>query len=316
MNAATYRKDLTEKVIQMLEEGTAPWVKPWNPDLAPPMSPINGITGRPYQGGNSLWLQCQGFSDPRWATYKSALAEGFQVQKGQKGCSVEYWQWTEKKRNEEGLMVEVKLETPKVFYANVFNFSQMENVPEYRPQKPDWEPTEVAERILLNSGATIRHDQSNTCFYRPASDSIHLVPKHMFEPGHYYSTALHELSHWSGHPSRLDRDLANRFGSEQYSREELRAELASFFLSVKLGIEHDPSQHASYIQSWIQVLKQDHNEIHRASRDAEKICEYVLQFQQEKTVTTEAEPRKPSEKAAEALSILKKPRSKEVELEC
>lgn len=311
MNPANYRKELTAKIIKMLEEGTAPWVKPWDPSLAPPMSPINGITGRPYHGGNALWLGCQDYADPRWATYKAISEAGGQVLKGEKSTSVEYWQWTEKKRNEQGEMIEVKLETPRVFYANVFNFQQAENLPEFKIEPPSWDPCQEAERILTNSGADIRYDKTDTAYYTSKHDQIHMPPKVMFpDAAGFYSVALHELGHWTGHESRLGRQLGNGFGTADYAKEELRAELSSFFLASRLGIPHDPGQHASYIKSWIQVLEQDHNEIFRAAKDAEKISEFVLQFQQEKTLTNEVEVVK------ESTSEPTRKRSREVELEC
>lgn len=315
MNAATYRKDLTEKIIKMLEEGTAPWVKPWDPNLAPPMSPINGITGRPYQGGNSLWLSCQEFTDPRWATFKAISEAGGRILKGEKSTSVEYWQWTEKKRNEQGEMVEVKLEIPRCFHANVFNFQQAENLQEFKIEPPSWDPCEVAERILKNSGADIRYDKTDTAYYSPRHDQIHMPPKVMFpDAAAFVGTALHELGHWTSDESRLNRKLGAAFQSPEYATEELYVEISAWMTSQKLGLPHDPERHVAYIGSWIQALNNDHNLLHRASKEAEKISEYILQFQHEKVQTVE--PRKPSEKAAEALSILKKPRSKEVELEC
>ena len=316
-NPLTYRKDLTLRIIKMLEEGTAPWIKPWNPDLAPPMSPINGITGRPYQGGNSLWLSCQEYTDPRWATFKAISEAGGRVLKGEKASIVEYWQWTEKKRNEEGEMVEVKLEIPRCFHAHVFNFQQAENLQEFKIEPPAWDPCEVAERILKNSGADIRYDKTDTAYYSSRNDQIHMPPKMMFpEPDGFYGTALHELGHWTGHESRLDRKLGNSFGSPEYALEELRAQVSSYFLASQLHIPFDVDQNAAYISSWCDALRSDHNLLFKVAKDASKIADYVLQFQQEKTLTTEAEPRKPSEKAAEALSFLKKSRSKEVELEC
>lgn len=321
-----FRQELTQKIIVMLAEGTAPWVKPWDPSLAAPMAPINGITGRPYQGGNSLWLSCQAYTDPRWATFKAISEAGGRILKGERSSTVEYWQWTEKKRNDQGEMVEVKLETPKVYYANLFNFQQADHLPALAVEPPDWDPCEVAERILKNSGADIRYDKTDAAFYSPRSDQIHMPPKVAFPDAlSHYAVAMHELSHWSGgKDDRVPRglleglSLPGKEGMEFRAREELRAELSSFFLAARLGIPHDPGQHASYVKSWIQILQNDNSEIYRAAKDAERICEFVLQFQHEKTLTqvAEPEPRKPSEKAAEALAFLKKSRSKSVELEC
>jgi antirestriction protein ArdC len=235
-----------------------------------------------------LWLSCQGYADPRWCTYKQAAEQGWQVHKGERATTVEYWQWTQSERNNEGKMVEVKLDQPRVFYASVFNAMQMENVPEYRPQPLPWVPEDAAEKILSNSGAVIRHDQTDRAYYSPTFDQIHLPPKVLFpESAGYYGTALHELGHWTGHPERLGRDILHKFGSPEYAKEELRAELASYFLASRLGIPHDTDHVAAYVGNWIEALQKDHNEIFRAAKDAEKITEYVLDFQQEKTQSQE-----------------------------
>jgi antirestriction protein ArdC len=314
MNPSEYRKDLTSKIIQQLEAGTAPWIKPWDASLAIPGAPHNAVSGREYHGGNQLWLACQGQADPRWATYKQAAEQGWQVRKGERSTLVEYWQWAEK-RDENGKTIEVKLDAPRVFYAAVFNVSQMENVPEYKPEDRTWEPLEEAEKILTASGARIYFDKQDTAYYSPRSDSIHMPPKSLFpDQRGFYSTALHELGHWSGHSSRLNRDMAHKCDSPEYAKEELRAELASYFVSARLGIPHDPGQHAAYISSWIEALSKDHNEIFRAAKDAERICEFVMEFQKEKTLIQE----QPSQTATPSPSAQppRRQRSKEVELEC
>lgn len=179
------------------------------------------------------------------------------------------------------LKVQVNLERPKVFYATVFHASQIDNMPELIPKEPDWSLIERAEKLLHNSGATIIHSEADKAFYRLSTDSIHLPPKDQFKSAaNYYATALHELGHWSGHPSRLDRDLGHPFGSDAYAKEELRAEIASILLGSELGIGHDPSQHTAYIKSWIRVLEDEPLEIFRASADAEKIVNHLYALEQ------------------------------------
>jgi len=291
MNPINYRKALTEKIIQALNDGTAPWIKPWDETRVQFGMPYNAVSARPYHGGNCLWLQCQPFEDPRWCTFKQAQQQGWQVNKGEKASVVEYWQWDEQQKDASGQVVRVKLEHPRVFYAHVFNAQQMRNVPVLAPiEGHQWQPEETAERILRQANPTLFHDQQNRAFYSPSRDEIHLPAKELFPSAkQYYATALHELGHWTGHESRLGRDLANSFGSQEYAREELRAELSSYFMSARIGIPHDTSQHAAYIDSWIQVLREDHNEIFRAAKDAEQITEYVLKFQQEKHLVDDQE---------------------------
>src|SRR5262249_60320629 len=119
------------------------------------------------------------------------------------------------------------------------------------------------DQILKNSGAEISHDQSDRAFYHRATDSIHLPPQRAFgSASDYYGTALHELTHWSGHPERLNRQTLNdsyRFGDPAYAKEELRAELASVFLAAERGIPHNPEQHAAYIASWIKKCRARHS---------------------------------------------------------
>jgi putative DNA primase/helicase len=284
-----YRQELTDRIIQALEDGTAPWQKPWAGGIAE--LPFNPVSGTVYRGGNVLALMDRGFVDPRWCTYRQAEERGWQVRKGERSTGIEFWKFYddgERIDPETGEIekVRIKRDNPIVRYANVFNASQMDNVPEYVADQPQWAPQEVAERILSASGVPIHHDQIKRAFYRPATDDIHLPPRNAFESSlNYYGIALHELGHATGHEDRLNRNLSTEFGSEDYAKEELRAELASMFMAHRLGIPFDTESHAAYVGSWIQALKNDKNEIFRAARDAEKITEYVLALANEQVQT-------------------------------
>lgn len=284
-----FRQELTDRLIEQLEAGTAPWQKPWDPREG--QLPFNPTTGKSYRGANSLYLGMHGRGDPRWATYKQAAEQGWQVRRGEKGALVEYWKFHDtqpvldsngkrlKGQDGEPLTRTIQLERPKVFRAVVFSAEQMDGVPALPKGERTWEwdPLERAEAILQGSGAKVLHDQNDRAFYSPVRDEIHLPGRDQFRnQAAYYGTALHELGHWSGHETRLGRDLGHAFGSMEYAREELRAELASYFLADKLGVPHDIGDHAAYVKSWIKVLKEDHNEIFWASRDAERITEYVI----------------------------------------
>lgn len=296
-----YRQILTDKLIAQLEEGTAPWQKPWDAKAGIPRLPYNPTTGKEYRGANSLMLSMYGRSDPRWCTYKQADAQGWQVRKGEKGALVEYWKFYDERpavddkgrpildEKGEQKTITVQLEKPQVFRAVVFNAQQMDNVPELAkgPRQYEWDPLERAEQIMVSSQAKIFHDQNDRAFYSPARDEIHMPGRDQFPSAQaYYSTSLHELGHWTGHESRLGRDLTGGFGSSDYAKEELRAELASYFLADKLGIPHEAGgldQHAAYVKSWIKALKDDKNEIFRAARDAEQMTEYVLQLDRDRS---------------------------------
>lgn len=285
---------VAEKLIDALEKGTAPWQKPWSAGAAD-FLPHNPTTGKRYRGINALMLAAQGRDDTRWMTYKQAQGQGAQVRKGERGTPVQYWQYADRqeRRDDQGkpvldpatgkpVMDEVRLERPKVFTAIVFNAEQIDGLPPPAERPPvAWNPIEKAEAILAASGADIRHSHQGSAFYAPGRDFIQLPHKeHFGEAAGYYATALHELGHWTGHPSRLERDLAHPFGSEGYAKEELRAEIASLILGNDLGIGHDPGQHAAYVKSWIKVLQDDPLEIFRAATDAEKIATYVVGLEQ------------------------------------
>lgn len=289
-----FHETVAEKLIQQLKEGTAPWQKPWEPGQPGAFIPMNPTTGKRYRGINAIQLMSQGHTDQRWMTYKQASAVGAQVRKGEKGTPIQYWKFSEEqiKTDAQGkpvldsqgepVKLTVKLERPRVFFATVFNAEQIDGMPPLQPRKEqEWSAVERAEQILKASGAVIRHGEENRAFYRPSTDSIHLPDKGQFPTAdNYYATALHELGHWTGHDSRLDRDLVHPFGSEGYAKEELRAEIASMIMGDELGIGHDPGQHAAYVGSWIKSLQNDPLEIFRAAADAEKIQDYVLGLEQ------------------------------------
>jgi len=294
-----YAEEVAAKIIEQLEQGTAPWQKPWQPGEL--TLPYNAATEKEYRGMNSMWLAMQGHSDPRWMTYNQASDAGAQVRKGSKGTKIIYWKFREEQqakdeqgrpiRDENGKpkIVTIELERPRAFHAVVFNAEQIDGLPPLQPKQRGTEPERHAraETVLSNSGARIQHIEGDRAFYQPGTDSITLPERHQFPSADsYYATALHELGHWTGHPSRLDRNLAHPFGSEGYAREELRAEIASLMLGERMGIGHDPSQHAAYVGSWIKALKEDPREIFRAASDAEKITTYVMNFELEQVQPT------------------------------
>ncbi len=292
-----FHETVAETLIEQLKQGTAPWQKPWEPGDPGFFIPTNPTTGKRYRGINAIHLMSQGRTDQRWMTYKQAAAVGAQVNKGEKSTPIQYWQFRKEQNkldangkpvlDAQGQPVreEVRLERPRVFFAAVFNAEQIDGLPPLQrkeSKEQTWSAIERAEHILQASGAKIQHGQENRAFYRPLGDSIHLPDKEQFpSANNYYATALHELGHWTGHSSRLDRDLSNPFGSQGYAKEELRAEIASMILGAEIGTGHDPGQHAAYVGSWIKALQEDPLEIFRAAADAEKIQDYVLALEQQ-----------------------------------
>lgn len=288
MQTSEYRKAVTERLIGMLESGTAPWQKPWDAGIAAMNRPHN-YNGRPYHGVNALMLWCtaidKGYEDPRWLTFKQVNKLGGHVNKGEKAQIVEYWQWEKEVENPEtGEKEKVPLEHPKVYRAAVFNADQCTGLPKLRRQAQKWSPVERAENIIAANGVPVTHNTDGSAFYSPGGDFICLPPRESFATvDAYYSTLLHEVGHSTGHPTRLNREFGGQFGSEGYAREELRAELASTFLCGELGIATTGSdeQHAAYVKSWVSALKNDYNEIFRAAADAEKICNYLYEREKE-----------------------------------
>lgn len=297
---------VSERLIEALQKNLAPWQKPWQPGEVGlmPMNPVSGVT---YKGINRLMLMLSGFSDNRWMTFKQAAEVGAHVRKGEKGTQIQYWSFEKRqtKFDESGSPVKgadgkdeketVKLNTPRVFTAFVFNVEQIEGLPAEllvtpEPKEVAWSPDERAEAILKRSGANFTHINGDRAYYQPATDKFVLPePSQFSSMSAYYATALHELAHWSGHKSRLNRDLSGSFGSESYAKEELRAEIASMILGEELRLGHNPDNHASYVKSWIKILQDDHLEIFRAASDAEKIKNFILGFELEKDLSSESE---------------------------
>lgn len=299
-----HRQEVTDSIISLLEQGVAPWQKPWEA-IGIPMNPT---TDKAYRGGNAVHLMAtdlqRGYDDPRWMTYKQASENDWQVKKGEKGTRIEFWEVknaSDEKTEAGPKFMDGEEKSERRFIHKiytVFNAQQIEGIPPHVPkERTPFEAIEAGERILANSGAKISHDQADRCFYHRATDSIHLPPKEAFnDPPGYYGTALHELSHWTGHPSRLNRSTLNesyRFGDPAYAREELRAELSSLFLAAETGVPHNPATHAAYVGSWIKALREDKNEIFQAATDAGRAADFLISLERERSATAQqlgAEP--------------------------
>ncbi|GAA5091719.1 zincin-like metallopeptidase domain-containing protein [Paenalcaligenes hermetiae] len=291
-----FHEEIAEQLIAQLKEGAAPWQVPWETGYVKER-PYNVVTGKPYQGRNSIALMLTGYADPRWMTFNQAKEAGYSIKKGSKGTRLQMTIWQEErlKRDETGQVIEnsegeqekeiVEREKPIVKSFTVFNAEQINGIPPLeRPVVHAWQAIERAENILEASGAVIEHKRGNKAYYSPVHDKIVLPLKDQFpSPDRYYATALHELGHWTGHESRLHRFEAGvRESKEEYAKEELRAEIASMMIGQTLGIGHDPGQHAAYVESWIKVLQDDPMEIIHAAKDAEKIHSFVLEFERQR----------------------------------
>lgn len=279
---------VTAKVLAELEAGTVPWVRPWRASGATGPLAVNAVSGAQYRGINPwLLVPPAGAAVNRWLTYRQAAAAGGHVRKGEKGSMVVFfkpWSITDKNAAPDSSGQRPNRTIPLLRYFTVFHVSQCDGLPakilgDQEGQEgsgaplTDIERHAMAEKMLAL--ADVRHG-GNRAFYMPGPDAIQLpAPTAFRSASDYYATGLHELTHWTGHASRLAREYGKRFGDTAYAREELVAEMGAAFLCAAAGIPGQ-LQHASYIASWISVLKSDSRAIVVAAGAAQKAADYVL----------------------------------------
>ncbi|MFL6799060.1 MAG: ArdC family protein [Xanthobacteraceae bacterium] len=270
--------DVSARIIAELERGPAPWVKPWSATPGQNV-PQNAVTNRPYSGCNVilLWLaRSRGWTTPRFLTFKQALEAGGHVRKAEHGTKV-YFVKQLQVRDGEG--DETRL-VPMLREYTVFNIEQCDGLPDrvragkpMRVRNPDTRDV-LADEFLRATGADIREGQGEA-YYVPSRDFLSLPAFAAFKGAdHFYNVAFHELTHWTGHKSRLDRDLQVRFGSRHYAAEELVAELGAAFLSAEFGFDGDV-RNAGYIATWIDLLKADKRAFFTACSRASQATDYL-----------------------------------------
>lgn len=279
MSKKDIRQEVTDRIINIMERGPQVWRKTWTTAAAQGL-PVNGSSGASYRGINVLTLWCEaqerGFSSSRWMTYKQAQAAGAQVRKGEKGTSIVFYQMLERDElQEDGSTEERRFPMLKSF--TVFNADQIDGLPTSEQPGRAHEPIPAADAVIAASGASIKHGGSRAA-YSPTRDVIVMPKPEAFESAAgYYGTTLHELAHWTGHPSRLNRDLSGRFGDDDYAMEELIAELASAFCAGSLGfIDATVEGHASYLDSWLKVLKSDKTAVFTAAAQAQAAHDFLV----------------------------------------
>jgi antirestriction protein ArdC len=286
---ASLYEEVTAKIIAQLEAGVFPWVQPWSASAAGIGLPRNAVSGRPYSGINVLILWGAviegGYARQDWVTFRQALAAGGSVRKGERGQTVFYAdRFIPKGEHEQGRYgrdAEAVRSIPFLKRFAVFNVAQCEGLPERftaaSAPLPERLPHEEAEALIAATGADFRIGGAEA-YYSPALDFVQLPPQPAFtQQIDYYRTALHELGHWTGHASRLDRDQRGGFGTPAYAREELCAELASAFLCAALGIV-PTVRHADYLAHWLTVLRSDSRAIFKAASQASKAADFLLAF--------------------------------------
>jgi antirestriction protein ArdC len=274
---------ITDRILDMLEQGTIPWQKGWRAAGAA----RNLASKKVYRGINQIILGCSGYSSPYWMTYKQAADKGGQVRKGEKSTPVVFWTWIDKRQPDQDDDTTAKSpgKIPLLRYYNVFNLEQIDGIeaPETDQPAADFTPIEHAEQIIagMPGRPTLDHG-GDRAYYRPSTDHVQMPIREAFNsPEEYYSTVFHELAHSTGHVSRLARpgitSQTAHFGNHEYSQEELVAEFTAAMLCGVAGIEQQTIENsAAYIQGWLKALQNDKKLAVIAAGQAQKAADLIL----------------------------------------
>lgn len=304
LNLSPLRQNLVKNVVSLMESGDVEFLRNWATTL-----PKNGTTGREYSGINNLLLTLEqhrcNYSDSRWCTFNQIQEHKWKLKKGSKAAAVEVVKFIDKttkkefdEKSVEGMTDDERREYwdknvyPMMKSYSVFNADCIEGIPEEKVDVlSDEERNERCEKILANSPAKITYDGGNDAYYRPSTDTIHLPKReHFYSMEDFYLVALHEVGHSTGHPSRLNRNQTGMFGSENYAREELCAELGSLFTCQSLGMnlsETNLKSSAAYLKGWAESIRKDPKYLFNAISDANKISKYVIDLQSSATVAND-----------------------------
>ena len=280
-------QEVTERIVSLLKGGVVPWHKPWS---VPGGEPQNLISRRPYRGINPFLLNLAPYASPFWLTFRQARKLGVRVRRSEKATRIWFWKLLDPPE-EPGTQAEEfsssgRRRIPILRRYSLFNVEQCEGLGDLVPQLPADERTpferlKAAEAIItgMPSRPSIEHGGRGAS-YSPLTDCVRMPGRHRFKSGFaYYSTLYHELTHSTGHASRLDRKgvRATRFGSAIYGREELVAEMGAAFLSAEAGIEHATIEaSASYLAGWIEKLNGDPRLAIQAAGAAQKAADFIL----------------------------------------
>jgi antirestriction protein ArdC len=288
--------EITDRVLKALERGVEGWQKPWRS-----CAPENAIAKRPYRGINVLLLNIaaseRGYASHRWISYRAATAAGGHVRRGERATTIVWWERRAISSSGQHTNESDDASAPEPRSAwltrthSVFNLDQCEGLDSLREESTHTaesrEPIAGCERIVAQSRARICVGGSSAS-YCPATDTICIPsPKQFTSADAYYATLFHELTHWTGTPNRLNRQLRGRFGDHEYAMEELVAELGAAFVCARFDINHI-SQAASYIDSWMRVLRSDNRAIFTASRLAAQAAEFLCPAEAEGSMHEDA----------------------------
>ena len=274
---------INNKIMELLESGTIPWRKTWN---AATNSPKNLVSKKEYRGINIFMLACMPYNSAYWMTFNQVKSKNGHVRKGEKSTPVIFWKWFDKKdaNGDDADTVSGNGKIPMLRYYSVFNLEQIEGIvppPTAETIINTFTPIERAEQIIAGMPHRPEIKQGgNDASYSPRWDRVKMPEPTAFEsPEEYYSTLFHELSHSTGHASRIGRKgiiEINSFGSHEYSKEELCAEMGAAFLCGHAGIERTIENSAAYIKGWLKALKNDKTLLVHAAAQAQKASDFIL----------------------------------------
>jgi len=282
MATVNLHAEVTARILQSLEAGVAPWVKPWSATAGRNV-PLNVISGKAYQGVNAvlLWGNVGRFKTPHYVTYKQAMDLGGHVRKGEHGFQIcKVLQLVSKPK--EGATDQEGRAFSTMKFFTVFNVDQCDGLPASAFETPEIKLNHTDDRdatideFIAATGANYSETGGDRAFYRGGFDDFVAMPEFASfkSAALYYSTAFHELGHWTGHGTRLDRQFGKRFGDRAYAAEELVAELTSAFLCAEFNID-GALQHAEYVGNWIALLKDDAKAFFTAASAAQKAADFL-----------------------------------------
>lgn len=283
---------VTRQIVAAIEAGAGDWTMPWRRDAGALHRPQNIASGNRYRGVNiiSLWItaEARGYAVPLWGTYRQWQEKGAQVRKGERGTPIVFYKTTEADSSDAGAETETVQRRMIARASWVFNTAQVDGYapPVVEPvSAAPMSPVAAAEALIAATGADIR-EGGERAYYSPKEDYIAVPDRTRFTGSEtstptdaWYATHLHELTHWTGAPSRLSRELSTRFGSDAYAMEELIAELGSAFLCADLGLAAAPRpDHAAYVANWLKVLKGDAKAIFTAASQADRAARFFMEM--------------------------------------
>ena len=281
----SFKKDITNNIVELMEKNGTGWLKSWSSVGAG--FPMNAKTKNHYNGINVVMLMMRSFPSNQFASYKQWQSMGKQVAKGEQGTPIVFYKQIQVDDKDTGEKVNI----PLLRFSTVFNESQLKDyqpTPIENTEKP-FNNFDNVESFVNYTHAIIKHG-GDSAFYTPSMDYINMPPKTAFNDidgatseQNYYATLLHELTHWTGHKSRLDR--LGKSTRDGYAFEELIAEIGATMLGVYLGVEHKPlDNHAKYLNGWIKALKDDSNAIFKASAQSGKAFDYLIKLNEKNSL--------------------------------